>query len=183
MVSAFNIRNTALTVKQGGVIAYPTEAVYGLGCDPYQQVAVYRLLALKNRPVEKGLILVASSLEQLADFIEPLSPSQRQLIHNSENTSWVVPASAAPVWLRGSHNSLAIRLSKHPVVESLCHCLQQPLVSTSANPTGKNPARNSLQCHHYFHHELDIILNSDTGSLKQPTEIRDLLSQNIIRSN
>ena len=183
MVSAFNIRKAALAVKQGGIIAYPTEAVYGLGCDPYQRSSVYQLLKLKNRPVEKGLILVASDLDHLSDFIEPLTSAQQQQIQNSENTSWVVPASDAPEWLRGSHSSLAIRLSKHPLVETLCNCLQQPLVSTSANPAGKNPARNSLQCHHYFHHELDIIISSETGSLKQPTEIRDLISQKVFRSN
>lgn len=183
MVSLFNIRKAALVVKQGGIIAYPTEAVYGLGCDPYQQDAVYRLLALKDRPIEKGLILVASNLQQLEDFIEPLSEEQTTVILGSKNTSWVVPANNAPKWLRGKHTSLAIRLSSHPMVKALCQTLKQPLVSTSANPSGKRPAKNSLLCHRYFQHELDIIINSDTGSLKQPTEIRDLLSQKIIRSN
>ena len=183
MVSPFNIRKAALAIKQGGIIAYPTEAVYGLGCDPYQQTAVYQLLALKNRPVEKGLILVASDLEQLTDFIEPLTNEQIQCIQDSCNTSWLVPACNAPDWLRGTHKTLAIRLSSHPVVRQLCHSLDQPLVSTSANPAGKNPAKNSLQSHHYFHNELDIIISSDTGSLKQPTEIRDLLTQQVIRAN
>jgi len=183
VVSPFNIRKAALIVKQGGIIAYPTEAVYGLGCDPYQANSVYQLLKLKNRPVEKGLILVVSDLNQLNDFIEPLSVKHKQVILNSNNTSWLVPANHAPDWLRGKHNTLAVRLSKHPVVKALCNELQQPLVSTSANPAGKNPAQNYLQCHRYFNQELDIIINSDTGSLEQPTEIRNLLTQQVIRAN
>ncbi len=183
MVSPFNIRNAALVIKQGGLIAYPTEAVYGLGCDPYQQAAVYQLLALKSRPVEKGLILVVSDLKQLDDFIEPLTNEQIKRIEDSSNTSWLVPACNAPGWLRGSHNTLAIRVSSHPLVKALCKALDQPLVSTSANPGGKQPAKNSLQCHHYFHQELDIIINSNTGSLEQPTEIRDLITQHVIRAN
>jgi L-threonylcarbamoyladenylate synthase len=183
VLSPFNIRKAALAVKQGGLIAYPTEAVYGLGCDPYQEVAVHRLLVLKKRPIEKGLILVTSHLNQLNDFIEPLSNEQQERIQNNRRTTWLVPASNAPSWLRGKHNTLAIRLSAHPVVQQLCTALNQPLVSTSANPAGRNPAKNSLQCHHYFHQELDIIVNADTGSLEQPTEIRDLLTQRVIRAN
>lgn len=183
MVSPFIIRKAALAVKQGGLIAYPTEAVFGLGCDPYQHAAVQRLLTLKQRPVEKGLILVASDLQQLDDFIEPLTEQQKQTISSHANTSWIVPAKNAPVWLRGQHDSLAIRLSAHPLVRTLCDCLQQPLVSTSANPAGRNPARNNLQCRQYFQHQLDIIINSDTGSLEQPTEIRNLLTRQIIRAN
>lgn len=183
MVSSFNIRQAAQCVKQGGIIAYPTEAVYGLGCDPYQPEAVYRLLDLKNRPVEKGLILVGSDISQFNNLIEPLSTEQKQLISNNSLTSWIVPAANAPYWLRGNHRSLAIRLSSHPLVKQLCQTLGQPLVSTSANPAGKSPARNSLQTRHYFHRQLDIILHSATGHLTQPTEIRDLLSNNIIRAN
>jgi len=182
-VSSFNIRKAALSIKQGGIIAYPTEAVFGLGCDPYQESSVLQLLALKNRPVEKGLILVVSDLSQLDDFIEPLTDAQQQTITGSENTSWIVPAAHAPYWLRGEHQSLAVRLSSHPIVRQLCDELQQPLVSTSANPAGKNPARNALQCHHYFHQQLDIILRAATGSLQQPTEIRNLLTQEVIRAN
>lgn len=183
MLSPFNIRQAALAVKQGGIIAYPTEAVYGLGCDPYQEAAVHQLLVLKKRPIEKGLILVARHLNQLDDFIEPLSNEQKERIQNNRHTTWLVPASHAPTWLRGKHNTLAVRLSAHPVVQQLCSALDQPIVSTSANPAGRNPAQNSLQCHHYFHQELDIIVNADTGSLEQPTEIRDLLTQRVIRAN
>ena len=183
MVSPFNIRRAASLVWQGGLIAYPTEAVYGIGCDPYQQSAVFRLLKLKSRPVEKGLILVCSNLQQLNDFIEPLTEQQQQQIKLKQNTTWLVPASNAPFWLRGQHQTLAIRLSAHPVVKQLCDALDQPLVSTSANPAGKNPAKNNRQTHQYFHSELDIILGSETGTLGKPTEIRDLLTQQVIRAN
>ena len=182
MVSPFNIRKAARSVLQGGIIAYPTEAVFGLGCDPYQPSSVYRLLALKNRPVEKGLILVGSQLEQFNDFIEPLSDAQQTTIKSNRETTWVVPAKNAPTWLRGQFSSLAIRLSKHPIVIRLCDELNQPLVSTSANPAGKNPAKNYLQALQYFK-QLDIILHSETGTLNRPTEIRNLIDQSVIRNN
>lgn len=183
MVSQFNVRKAALAIKQGGIIAYPTEAVYGLGCDPYQQAATLKLLDLKNRPIEKGLILVGSQLSQFYDFIEPLSEQQQKTIQENRHTTWIVPACQAPLWLSGKHDTLAIRLSAHPVVVQLCDCLGQALVSTSANRSNKEPARNSLKAHQYFHDEIDIIINANTGSLGQPTEIRDLLTHKVIRAN
>lgn len=182
MISSFNIRRACQHVFAGNVIAYPTEAVFGLGCDPYQQQAVYKILALKNRPVEKGLILVGSQIEQFDDFIEPLSAEQQKKIQDNPTTSWIVPAANAPYWLRGRFNTLAIRLSVHPLVKKICDQMQQALVSTSANPAGKTPAKNSLQTHHYFHNEIDIILADSIGSLDKPTEIRDLISNRIIRA-
>ena len=182
MVSSFNIRLACQHVFTGNIIAYPTEAVFGLGCDPYQQQAVYKILALKNRPVEKGLILVGSQIEQFDDFIEPLSAEQKQKIHDNPSTSWIVPAANAPYWLRGRFSSLAIRLSAHPLVKRLCDHMQQPLVSTSANPAGKTPARNYRQVHHYFHNDVDMILADNIGALDKPTEIRELISNQIVRA-
>jgi len=182
VVSPFNIRKAAHSILQGGIIAYPTEAVYGVGCDPYQSASVFRLLELKNRPVEKGLILVGSSLDQFDDFIEPLTSKQKTLIKDNPTTTWLVPAKHAPDWLKGKHNTLAIRLSAHPLIVALCNETGQALVSTSANPAGKNPAKNNLQARQYFR-QLDIILNSETGTLNRPTEIRNLIDQSIIRSN
>lgn len=183
MVSDFKIRQAARSVLTGNIIAYPTEAVYGLGCDPYQQHAVFNLLTLKNRPVDKGLILVGSALSQFNDFIEPLSNEHQQQISSQTATTWLAPAAHAPYWLRGRFGTLAIRLSAHPLVKTLCSTLGQPLVSTSANPAGKNPAKKYLQVQHYFHNEVDIILRDKTGSLTKPTEIRDLISQQVIRAN
>lgn len=182
MVSSFNIRKAAHLILQGGIIAYPTEAVYGIGCDPYQPDSVLHLLELKNRPIEKGLILVGSSLQQFDDFIEPLTKEQQSLIKDNPTTTWLVPAKHAPVWLRGEHNTLAIRLSTHPLIVALCNETGQALISTSANPAGKKPAKNNLQVRQYFQ-QLDIILNSETGTLNRPTEIRNLIDQSIIRSN
>ena len=182
MVSPFNIRKAAHTILQGGIIAYPTEAVYGVGCDPYQSASVFRLLKLKNRPIEKGLILVGSKLEQFDDFIEPLSNKQKSTIKNNPTTTWLVPATNAPDWLSGKFNTLAIRLSTHPIIVALCDEIGQALVSTSANPAGKTPAQNNLQARQYFP-QLDIIINSETGTLNRPTEIRNLIDQSIIRSN
>ena len=133
--------------------------------------------------MEKGLILVASQLEQLDDFIEPLSSKQQQTIQNNPETTWLVPANNAPYWIRGTHDTVAIRLSAHTLVKQLCNTADQAIVSTSANPAGRIAAKNSLQTHQYFHHQLDIILNSETGGHNRPTEIRDLLTNEVIRPN
>ncbi|HAZ54246.1 MAG TPA: L-threonylcarbamoyladenylate synthase type 1 TsaC, partial [Franconibacter helveticus] len=133
-------------LKQQQVIAYPTEAVFGVGCDPDSEVAVNRLLALKQRPVEKGLILIAASFEQLKPYIDDasLNAAQREAVfqHWPGQVTFVFPAKpSTPRWLTGRFDSLAVRVTDHPLVIQLCEAYGKPLVSTSANLTGLPPFR------------------------------------------
>jgi len=171
-------------VKSGGIIAYPTEAVFGLGCDPADPLAVSRLLAIKQRSIDKGLILVAANQQQLAPWIEPLSAAHEELLQRSwpgPNT-WLVPAADnCPAWLTGKHPTLAVRVSAHPLVRALCNRLNSALVSTSANISKLQPARSVLEVQLRFAALIDYILPGQLGSTAQPTPIKDLQSGRIVR--
>lgn len=180
----FRMRLAADILHGGGVLAYPTEAVYGLGCDPFDARAVQRLLLLKRRPVEKGLIVVASRPEQLAPLLGALTPAQRAQLDASwpgPNT-WVLPNRGFfPVWITGGPDRVAVRVSAHPVVQALCDAFGGPLVSTSANRAGRPPARTTLAVRLRFGAELDAIVSGDTGGAAKPTIIRDLETGRVLR--
>jgi L-threonylcarbamoyladenylate synthase len=179
------LSQAARAIHRGGIVAYPTEAVFGLGCDPLNPVAVQDLLTLKQRPMDKGLILIAADLEQLLPFIEPLTSADKaQLAQTWPGPhTWLLPARAdTPRWLRGRHDTLAVRVTAHPLAAALCRAAGQALVSTSANPAGKPPATNALRVRRYFPHGLDFIFNGATGGESGPTPIRDWSSKKLIRS-
>jgi L-threonylcarbamoyladenylate synthase len=171
--------------RQHGLIAYPTESVYGLGCHPLAEDAVMRLLRLKNRDWEKGLILVASNLQQIESYVLPISIKDRQRLHaeSATPTTWLLPAHAdTPPWLTGNNTALAIRVSSHPTIVAMCDYLQHPIVSTSANPSGLPPARTALQVQRYFPTQLDLIIHSREACRGRPSLIRDLISNKVVRA-
>ena len=185
-MTRWQLQQALRALQQGEIIAYPTEAVYGLGCDPFNAAAVLNLLALKSRPVDKGLILIASDQSQLQPFISRLSKPMQQRLDNSwpGPTTWLVPAAASvPVWLRGRHNSIALRVTAHPVAAALCRVAGQAIVSTSANLSGKSPAKSRLQLKLRLRDRVDYILGGDTGGYRKPTEIRDVISGQLIRAS
>lgn len=170
----------------GGVIVYPTEAVWGLGCDPRQEAAVLRLLQIKRRPVEKGVIVVASGLERLHDWLDPdaLPPQRRAAVLASwpGPHTWILPASQrAPAWITGCHHGIAVRISAHPLVARLCQAWEAPLVSTSANLAGMPPARRRDELDPALLQDIDGLLDGETGGLAQPTAIRDALTGDVVR--
>ena len=168
--------------QNGGIFSYPTEAVYGLGCDPDNEKAVQRLLSIKNRPIEKGLILVASDFSQVEKYLQHLSQAQQEFTKPSD-TTYIFPALAStPKWLTGDFDSLAIRISKHPLVRELCINLDSPLVSTSANLSGLEPAKSVEQVAKQLGGVIDAILEGNTGDSQKPSVIRDSISRQIIRS-
>jgi L-threonylcarbamoyladenylate synthase len=182
-VPPYPLREGVRRLQAGAVIAYPTEAVFGLGCDPCNATAVGRLLAIKRRPVSKGLILIAASLAQLEPFIEPLEVASRaRLVATWPGPiTWLVPARQAPVWLRGAHATLAVRVTAHPLAAALCQAWGGPLVSTSANIGGRPPARSALAVRRQLGNRVDYIVPGRVGGACRPTEIRDLRSGRIIR--
>ena len=171
-------------LREGGVIAYPTEAVFGLGCDPLARRAVDRILAMKNRSVDKGLILVAADLGQLRSLLAPLSTEQRKILENTwpGPVTWLVPANdQCPDWIRGRSGKVAVRVSAHPVVYALCRRFGRPVVSTSANRAGQPPERDAKGVRRRFGATLDTVVHAPVGGLAKPTEIRDLLTGEILR--
>jgi L-threonylcarbamoyladenylate synthase len=173
-------------IEQGGVIAYPTEAIWGLGCDPWNREAVYRVLDIKNRPVEKGMILVAAHEEQIAPLLSHLTAAQRETLSASwpGPYTWLLPDPEqwTPDWIRGKFNTVAIRVSAHPVVKKLCEQAGRPLVSTSANRAGESPLMTSIEVSQQLGQELDLIVPGETGLQTEPSEIRDLQTGQVIRA-
>ncbi|MGH1486662.1 MAG: L-threonylcarbamoyladenylate synthase [Cellvibrionaceae bacterium] len=181
-----SVHIAARTIKQGGVIAYPTEAVWGLGCDPFNADAVFNILALKKRAPEKGLILVASKMNQFDFILDDLSSEYIATLKKSwpgPNT-WIIPNNGTiPYWISGNHDGVALRVTNHPLVKAICDIYGGPIVSTSANPQGKPAAISQWQVHRYFHDklQLDYMTKGITGGNKTPSTIRDILTGNTIR--
>lgn len=185
MPTTFRIQQAAQVLRAGGVIAYPTEAVWGLGCDPWNEVAVERLLELKQRSLSKGLILVGATISQFAWLLADLSAAQKSRLQLSwpGPTTWLVPhQDRVPDWISGQHESVALRVSDHPVVVELGLAFGGPIVSTSANVTGCRGALEQHQLQRLFAAELDYLVPGRLGGHPRPSMIRDLLSDTIIRT-
>lgn len=183
MSSGFGLRYAAQVCRSGGIIAYPTESVYGLGCDPLNESGVHHILELKQRRVEKGLILLADSLHKLLPYMD-ISPRQQQqlLVQQEKPTTWLVAASElVPAWIRGAHAKVAVRITHHRVAAELCSLLPYPIVSTSANPAGKPPARTALRVRQYFPGQIDAIISASVDLRSKPSVIQDLDSGAVIR--
>ena len=184
VIRPWQLRRALHALDSGGLIAYPTEAVYGLGCDPLNPEAVQRLLDLKQRPMHKGLILIAADFAQLEPWLAPLPAARRRAVLASwpgPNT-WIWPVTeAVPVWLRGAHASLAVRVTAHPLARALCAAFGGPLVSTSANPAGHRPARSPLRVRQYFRDGVDCILHGPCVGAAGPTRIRDARTGTVLR--
>lgn len=184
MFTALRIAKAVQIIRQGGIIAYPTESVYGLGCDPFNQAAVLRLLQIKQRSVTQGLILIAHDWACIEDLIKPLAPEVLQRVRATwpGPVTWLLPASEkVPAWIRGEHGSVAIRLTAHPLATRLCKAWGKALVSTSANRSTQPPLRNALSVKREFDGEIDYILTGAVGNLANPTPIIDALSDTTIR--
>lgn len=173
-------------LRNNGVIAYPTEAVWGLGCDPLSEAAVSRLLEIKQRPPEKGLILIAGALAQFDGLIDwqALPPARRAVVTATwpGPHTWIVPATArVPRWITGAHDGVAVRVSAHPVVVTLCAAFDGPLVSTSANRSDAPPPRTLGEFDPSVLAAIDAVASGVTGGLARPTPIRDARSGDAIR--
>ena len=171
-------------VSRGAVFGYPTDTVWGFGCHPLIAGSVDRILRIKNRGPDKGLILLSSSLEYCLPYLqlarEQLAPVESECDHP---TTWLVPASQkCPVWIRGNFPTVAIRITNHPLMEVICNGLEAPLVSTSANRSGKSTVRSSLQMRRQFRSELDFIISGFATGGNQASEIKSLLSGATLRS-
>lgn len=172
------------TLRAGGVIAYPTEAVWGLGCAPRHTEALKALLAIKGRDGDKGLILVASDASQFAELLEGLPDAQRNCLAASwpGPVTWLVPhLDRVHPLVRGRFSTVALRVSAHPRVAALCARFGGPVVSTSANPQGRPPAKDVRTVRRYFGGTLDYVLTGALGGASNPSEIRDLASGRVLR--
>ncbi len=171
--------------NEGRVFAYPTEAVFGLGCDPQNEAAVMSLLNLKQRPIEKGLILVADSWNRVINYIDEaaLNEEIKQSVMDSWPgfVTWLLPKSkTAPLWVTGASDFIAIRVSAHPVIQSLCGSISSPLVSTSANISGTDAIKDKEKLHNVFQDRV-IYIDGELGGEDKPSPIRNAQTGQMIR--
>ncbi|MBE0487592.1 MAG: Sua5/YciO/YrdC/YwlC family protein [Halomonas sp.] len=185
MSQASQIAHAAAALRRGGVIAYPTEAVWGLGCDPDNDEALARLLRLKQRDPAKGVILVAASITQFAPWLEGLPLALHAPLAASwpgPNT-WLVPDNGRSHGLvRGGHDRVALRVSAHPLVVALCEAFGGPIVSTSANIASEPPAMSADEVRGVFGDGVEAIVEGELGGLERPSTIRDLLTGQLTRA-
>lgn len=181
----WHLRQVKAIVQAGGLIAYPTESVYGLGCDPLNRAAVERLLQLKQRPVEKGVILIAADFKQLEPFVGQLPRAQMEAIFSTwpgPNT-WLFPVRPdTPNWLSGNNKTLAVRVTGHPIAAALCRSCCSPLVSTSANLSGLQPAKTPLRVKAMLGDGIDYVVHGKTQGIERPSCIRNGSTGEILRA-
>lgn len=181
------LHDAAEVLRDGGVIAYPTEAVFGLGCDPHNRAAFERIFTLKQRPATQGVLLIAADFAQVMHYVDMsrVPPGVLAQVRASwpGPFTWVFPRSAeVPEWVAGAHEGIALRVTAHGPAAALCQAFGGALVSTSANPHGEPPARDVATLETYFGVALDGIVEAPLGGATQPTTIRDALTGAIIRS-
>ncbi len=179
------LQQAARVLRAGGVVAYPTESCYGLGCDPRNMQAVRRLLRCKQRPAHLGLILIASRFEQLLPFIAPVDTHVLAQARASwpGPFTWLLPAPArVSRLLRGAHATIAVRVTAHPVAAALCRHARSAIVSTSANRHGRAPARSVAGVVREFGSDVDYVLPGRIGAQARPSEIRDAMTGAVIRA-
>lgn len=176
MTSQFAIRLAAHHIRHHGIIIYPTETVYGLGCDPNSFDAVNNLHTLKQREHHSGFLLLASNIQQLSDYITAPNQQELERINSADTpTSWVTTAGEqTPPWLVSADGTIGFRITSHIVTKSLCDLLKHPIISTSANIKGGTPVTNTLQCHQLFAGLIDYLLTSNLERTEKPSTIRNL---------
>ncbi|MCC7255751.1 MAG: Sua5/YciO/YrdC/YwlC family protein [Dokdonella sp.] len=180
------IEIAATVLRAGGVVAYPTEAVYGLGCDPRNVHAFNALFTLKQRPPTQGVLLIGADFEHVAPYIDreatPPAAIERARASWPGPHTWIFPrAGNVPSWIAGEHRGIALRVTAHPLAAQLCRAFGGALVSTSANRHGQAPARDARTVRAAFGDGLGALLDGPLGGLEQPTPIRDAISGASIR--
>lgn len=181
-----HVEHAARVILDGGVVAYPTEAVYGLGCLPLDYEAVARILAIKRRSWRKGLILIAAAIEQIEPFVElPAGPMRATILASWPGpVTWTLPAhTGVPDWLSGGRTTLAVRVTAHPAAWQLCRRVGEALVSTSANRADRPPLRSALRVRRLLGASVDYVLAGPLGGLAEPTAIRDGRTGRVLRAS
>lgn len=172
-------------LRAGEVLAYPTEAVFGLGCDPYNVDAITRILQIKHRAIRKGFIVIASCWEQLEPLVNYVRPDQLTRAFETwpGPVTWLFPAADnVPHLLCGEHSSVAVRIVAHPIAKALCDAFGGPIISTSCNKSGDPPARDLRTIRLTLDDTVDCVIDGAVGGRMKPSEIRDVLTGEVIRA-
>lgn len=174
-------------LKQGGIIAYPTESCFGLGCLPQHIKALKKIIHLKKRPAHKGLIVIGNNIYQFRRIIAKINQQEKQLLNQQwqqkNATTYLLPTNkqVLPI-LRGRGRQLiAVRLPKHNGARAICSQLNTALVSTSANRSHQKPCRNTREAQRIFGKQV-LVIKGLIGKQNKPSTIIDWQSKKIIRN-
>ena len=179
-----DIKAAAEVIHAGGIVAYPTEFCYGLGCDPRQHKSIHRLLRIKHRRWQQGLILIAARVQQLIRYIDC---TEQQALARAGKVwpgpyTWLMPIRPrVSSWLTGLHKTIAVRVTSHTGAAALCKYSRLPLISTSANRHGRLPARSAKAVYREFGDEVDYVLVGNLGDQSKPSQIRDAMTNKVVR--
>ncbi|MFC1511950.1 L-threonylcarbamoyladenylate synthase [Candidatus Latescibacterota bacterium] len=178
-----SITRAVVILRAGGVIVYPTETVYGIGCDPLDQRACERIQDLKGRRETKAMLLVASSRRQVEDMAGPLDPLASALADRfwpGPLTIVLKPAGTLPPHLLGPTGGGGFRVSSDPVSTALARELGRPLVSTSANKTGTQPLVTFEEACAQFERLVDLVLPPAEKLSGVPSTLVDVTSGRLV---
>ena len=176
----------AQAIERGAVFCYPTDTIWGLGCHPLHAESIQRIQTIKRRSHHKGLILLSADLAWLSPYLD--ASAQKALARAIQTpqpraVTWICKASAqCPASVTAGRDSIAVRITRHPAVASLSQRLRSPLISTSANISGRQPVRNSLLAHRHFHDKVDFIIEGFNSADQRPSQIRDIESGALLRA-
>jgi L-threonylcarbamoyladenylate synthase len=183
MLSRWQLDRIQRVLNKGGVIAYPTESVFGLGCDPNNLQALEKILRIKRRPAAKGLIILVSDISQAEPFIQPLIQDQIKQLNQKQPraTTWLIPRKPnLSTLLCGNHEKLAVRITDHPIAKAICEFNNSALVSTSCNLSGRPEMKTMLEVRNKVGAQIDHVVNGSCGKQK-PSQIIDLETGQILR--
>jgi len=181
MIPSFSPSDASEIIKNGGIVIYPTEGIYGIGCDPFNQLSVESIFKIKGRDLNKNFILLCSSLNYLENIIDDKLLSNKEL-NDRSFTTWIVPTSSdCPSWL-ANDQSIAIRITDHPVINELCQNLKGPIVSTSANYSNQKYINDITIIEKIFHGKVDCIVKGSLGNENKHSTIKDITTKEILRN-
>ena len=158
-----DIKKAATILKNGGIIVYPAETVYGIGCDPLNEEACMRIQLLKKREEPKTMLLLAYSLEQVEEMTGPLNEISRKLAQKfwpGPLTVIIKPRTTLPEHLTGYSGGVAFRVTSHPVASVLAREFAGPVISTSANTSGQPPVLTYENALKEFGNKVDMVIES-----------------------
>ena len=178
-----NVNDAIEYLKNGEIIGYPTEAVYGIGCDPWNKVSVEKIAKIKRRSLNKPFLMVASSIDQLDDLIDVTQLTRQVKLSWPGHTTWLIKAKKdVPGWLQDKESrKIGIRISSHPTVKSLCDLFKKPIISTSANMSGEDEIKSQLEFKKNFSSKINYLVDGKLGSYENASTIIDMESNNKIR--
>ena len=182
-MQASELHQAVKVLQQGGVVAHATEGVWGLACDPWNEVAVHRILAIKQRSIEHGLIVIGSEATTFQEELDILTPGiQRKVIKSwPGHVTWILPTRRFPHWVTGNRDSVAARVPDHEQARSIAQHFGKPIISTSANISGEEPATTMKLAYQEFSTLVDLVVPGEIGSAVGPSRILNALNEDTIR--